>query len=118
MPRHLLHLRARERQREILALSPQRQEVAVVLAAGLAGLAGGARYQGAVPVGEVEELAVAGAVDLAEALVVAGVVGRVTIAAALDWAEVEGGGEGGAAAGERMLERGGVQLAPVPAGWI
>src|SRR5262245_18493658 len=76
----LFHFFPRERQREITSLGPLRQQIGVVLAARLSRLARGARRQRPVPVGEVEQLAVGRPVNLPEALVVAGVVRRVSIA--------------------------------------
>src|SRR5205809_5780943 len=45
MARHLFHPGARERQWEVFPLLPQGQQIGVVRAAGLAGLAGGASRQ-------------------------------------------------------------------------
>ena len=85
---------AAERERKVLTFGPQRQQVAVVRAAGLAGLAGDAGGQAAVPVGQVEHLPIRRAVDLPELVVVPGVVRRVDIAAARHRTEVERRGVG------------------------
>ena len=74
MLRDRIDLRPRVCEREVLALRPQRGEVGVVRAARLAGLARGARRQCAVPVGEVDQVAVRRAVKLPELVVVARVV--------------------------------------------
>src|SRR5437899_780188 len=89
MCRYFLHLAARVGEWKIMSVRPKRQQVAVVWAAELAGLARRTGGPAAVPIGEVEEVAVRGAVDLFEIVVVLGVVGRVGVAGALDGAEVK-----------------------------
>src|SRR5262245_29522586 len=80
MCRHLVHLLARIRQREVLFLRPERQQIAVVRAPQLPGLPRRARRPAQIPVGEVEHLAIGSPVNLVELLVVPRVVWRVHVA--------------------------------------
>src|SRR5262245_57251743 len=86
---HLLHPAARVSERKILPLGPERQEVPIVRAAGLSGLARRAGRKSAVPVRQVEHLPVRRAVNLLEVLVMPGVVRRVDVSRTPYRAEVE-----------------------------
>src|SRR5262245_19956697 len=109
---HLLHLRPAVRQREVLALRPQRRDVGVVRARWLTGLPRRARGQGAIPVGEVDEVAVTRPVRLVEVVVVSRVVRRVRVAGPLEWSDVKRLRDPGVERRERVLEGRGVQRAP------
>src|SRR5262249_19380030 len=110
--RHLLHLRARESQREILTLLPQRQEVVVVRTAWLARLARGARREAAVPVRQAEDMPAGRAAGVLELVVARGGVRGISIAGARRWPEVERLRVGRAERGKRVVKRRGVQSAP------
>src|SRR5262249_49359437 len=118
MPHHFFDFGSRKSQRKILTFRPEGEQVAIMRTAGLAGLAGRAGGQAAVPVGQVENVPVGGAVKLAEVLVVPGVVRRQSIAGPAYRTEIERLFIRGIEIRQRMPERGGVQLAPGPLGRI
>src|SRR5438477_3635434 len=78
----------------------------------LAGLTRGARCQGPVPVRQVEEVTVSGAVDLLIVLVVASVAGGIGVAGTLHRAEIERLGRLAAERRKRMAKRHRVQRSP------
>src|SRR5687768_17394645 len=81
----------------------------------LSGLAGGAGGEAEIPVREIEDLAIGGAMDLLEAGIGFGVVDGGLITGSRDWGGVERGLVRRAEAGERMLEGGFMEAAPSPA---
>src|SRR5262249_18614351 len=107
----LLHDRLAERIREILLCRPQFREIVEVRAARLSRLAGRARANRTIPVGKVDDLAERRASRLAH-VTATGREDRIAVAGPWERSDIESKPRGVPGRGQRVLKRGGVELAP------